>query len=218
MGYCLSRGALTIGQLRPGGPRSLGESSGFLPSCPAMLHRQKRRDGEQELQPARVRVTPCRSSPPAALRKADTGTRGGTKDVSEHSGGAYLPGATSAQLPPPTRGDRGAAAFAYQTQLQPWQTWRCSELKGSPSEVTPLDSAAPTRLELTRSACEGRVRFPTFLQCLSLPRKEKPEDGEGRRFSKVSGLFLYSKFATFGLSFLFGNMSATRKDLKFWKI
>lgn len=76
--------------------------------------------------------------------------------------------------------------------------------------MTPLDSAAPTRLELTRSACEGRALFPTFLHCLSLPRKGKPEDGEGR-FSKVSGLSLYNKFATFGLSFLFGNMSATRR-------
>lgn len=59
--------------------------------------------------------------------------------------------------------------------------------------------------------------FPTSLHCLSLPRKEKPDDGEGKRFSKVSGLSLYIKFATFGLSFLFGNMSATREDLKFWK-
>lgn len=44
-----------------------------------MLHRQKRRDGEQELQPARVRVTRCHGSPTAALRKADM-------DMGRHQG------------------------------------------------------------------------------------------------------------------------------------
>lgn len=213
VGCCLSKGALTIGHLRPGGPRRRGASSGFLPGCPAVLHRQERRDGEQELQP-QERGPRGAPAAPQQPRKADM-------DMGWHRGcaraqlGAYLLGATSAQLPPPTRGDRGVVAFAYQTQLQHWQTWQCSELKGSPSS-DPSGQCSSYSPRADPLSLRGEGALPHLPPLPVFAQKGKTRGWRRKEIFQSFRSFLISLPPLGSVSSLVTCL--LQGDLKFWKI